>query len=83
MGWFPGRVPRPVGVLQSSMMVMGPCNGEFTYAQISFESFNNDLDAEGEVESLRGRHVASLVGWYDASDGSVEFPRVVFEEVLP
>jgi hypothetical protein len=78
------RLLGPVDVLQSSMMVMGPCNGELTYAQISFDSYNNrDLDAVGEVESLRGRHVASLVGEYDPTDGSVEFPRVVFEEVLP
>jgi hypothetical protein len=71
-------------LLQTSMMVMGPCNGELTYAQTSFEWYNNyDLDADGTVRSLSGRHVASLVGAYDASDDSVEFPRVVFEEVLP
>ena len=73
-----------VEVLQSSMIVLGPCNGEFTYAQQSYHWHNNyDLDADGDVESLRGRHVASLVGSYDASDGSVEFPRVVLEEVSP
>jgi hypothetical protein len=71
-------------VLQTSRMVMGPCNGEFTYAQTSFEGYTNyDLDDEGTLRSFSGRHVASLVGEYDASDGSVAFPRVVFEEVLP
>jgi hypothetical protein len=78
------RLEGSVDVLQSSMMVMGPCNGELSYRQQSYEGYHNyDLDTVGEVESLGGHHVASLVGSYDATDGSVEFPRVVFEEVLP
>jgi hypothetical protein len=78
------RLLGPVDVLQSSMMVMGPCNGELSYRQQSYEGYNNhDLDTVGTVRSLGGRYVASLVGEYHATDGSVEFPRAVFEEVLP
>jgi hypothetical protein len=78
------RLEGSVDVLQSTMMVMGPCNGELSYRQQSYEGYNNyDLDTVGEVESLGGHYVASLVGSYDPSTGSVEFPRVVFEEVPP
>jgi hypothetical protein len=78
------RLLGSLDVLRSTMMVMGPCNGELSYSQESFDWYDNDdLDTDGAVRSLGGRHVASLVGSYDASDGSVEFPRVVFEEVLP
>jgi hypothetical protein len=78
------RLVGSLDVLQSTMMVMGPCNGELSYSQESFDWYDNDdLDTVGAVRSLGGRHVASLVGEYDASDGSVDFPRVVFEEVLP
>jgi hypothetical protein len=78
------RLVGPLDVLRSTMMVMGPCNGELSYSQESFDWYDNDdVDTDGAVRSLGGRHVASLVGSYDATDGSVEFPRVVFEEVPP
>jgi hypothetical protein len=78
------RLEGSVDVLRTTMMVMGPCNGELSYSQQSYDWYDNDdRDTVGAVRSLGGRHVASLVGEYDATDGSVEFPRVVFEEVLP
>jgi hypothetical protein len=64
-------------------LVLVPCNGDLLYGPASYYSFDPEpADEPGRQWSLSGRYVVNLVGVLK-TDGSVDFPRVVFEEVLP
>jgi hypothetical protein len=77
------RVTAPEGELSQKELVMATCNDELTYDWMSYDTFDAEAPATpGTLRHLSGHYVGGLVGVI-AADGSVEFPRVVIEEVLP